>query len=250
MAYLGPAGTYTEEALLADESMRRAELLPFPSIEKAIAAADACEVDAAFVPIENTSEGPVRVTLELLLSSDLLVQSERLLAIEIHLLGLPGSSLAEIRTVVSFGHALAQCREHLARVLPAAALVEASSTAEAARLVSVGGRIDVAALAGPRAAAIYRLTTIAAGVQDKPAETRFVLLARGLMPVPTARDVTSVACLPRGSGGPPFVLELPGHVADQRVAAVLAGLRASLQEMRLLGSFPATRADVSARVWA
>lgn len=236
--------------MLADESLRRAELLAFPSIEHAVAAADACEVDAAFVPIENTSEGTVRVTLELLLSSGLLVQAERLLAIEIHLLGLPGSALAQIEKVVSFGHALAQCRRYLSRVLPEAAIAEVSSTAEAARLVSAEGRADVAALAGRRAASIYGLSTLAAAVQDRSAETRFVLVARGVMPAPTGRDVTSVACVPNGWRGRSFVFDLPGHVADRRVAAVLDGLRASLDEMRLVGSFPAARKDLSARVWA
>jgi len=154
IGFLGPPGTFTEEALLTQPDLAESELVPYGSMPDVLAATDAGEVELGFVAIENSIEGTVNLTQdELAFSHDLLIQREVVLAIRQNLLGPPGMALADVQKVVSFPDALGQCQEFFRENLPGVEFVAANSTAEAAREVAEtgapGGRLrdDVAIVA-------------------------------------------------------------------------------------------------------
>ncbi|HVW33511.1 MAG TPA: prephenate dehydratase domain-containing protein [Acidimicrobiia bacterium] len=222
VAFLGPPGTFSEEALLSQPDLAAGEIVPIRSIPEVIAEVDQRRVDLAVVPIENAIEGSVNATLDTLAfdsSGDLVIQREIVIPIDMHLCARPGTRLADVTTVVSIPHATAQCREWLARKLPGVAVAAANSTAEAARDVaeeaSAGaakgnrtaakagkaGKAGAAAAerpAGARAAIstalaakLYGLDILAADIEDHPDnETRFVVLGYGL-PARTGHDKTT-----------------------------------------------------------
>src|SRR5207248_3162468 len=139
VAFLGPPGTFSEEALLSQADLAAGELVPIRSIPEVIAEVDQARVDLAVVPIENAIEGSVTATLDTLafdVSTELLIQREIVLPIDMHLCVPPGTGLADVTTVVSIPHATAQCRDWLSRKLPGVAVEAANSTAEAAQTVA------------------------------------------------------------------------------------------------------------------
>ncbi|HEX3946926.1 MAG TPA: prephenate dehydratase domain-containing protein, partial [Acidimicrobiales bacterium] len=134
VAFFGPAGTFTEEALLSQPDYAACALEPRPTIAEVLDAVATGQVDLGFVPIENAIDGMVRDTLDaLIFDVDLLIQREVVLDIHLHLMAPPGTDLSEVRRVLSYPVALAQCRGYLADKLPAADFVAANSTADAAR---------------------------------------------------------------------------------------------------------------------
>jgi prephenate dehydratase len=273
IAYLGPAGTFTEEALLTQHDLAEAELVPM-TIADALAAVQEGTVDLAFVPIENSIEGTVRETLDLLVfGSELLIQREVELPVSLNLLGPSGTRLADVRTVVSYPVALAQCRNFFHRELPGFEEVAASSTSDAARIVGEERTPGTAAVGTALAAKLYGLEIIEAEIEDHPDnETRFVLVGRpaaGIPPV-TGHDRTSIVCFQghdqpgslhailgqfsarnlnltklesrptkQGLGQYCFIIDMQGHVDDEVVADCLRDLHASLANLKFLGSYPA-----------
>jgi hypothetical protein len=136
VGFLGPSGTFHEQALLADPELAAMELVPLPSIAEVLAATEAGDLDVGFVAIENSIEGTVNITMDTLaFETDLLVQREAVLDIELHLLAPAGTALADVRRVRSFPHATAQVRGFLSSAVPGAVTEAANSTSEAARLV-------------------------------------------------------------------------------------------------------------------
>ena len=275
IAFLGPAGTFTEEALLGEADLAAATLEPAATIEDALAMAASGAADAAFVPIENAIEGSVHATVDsLVFEHDLLIQREVVLDVHLHLLGLPGTRLAEVREVTTFPVALAQCRRWLATHLPDAAVVPANSTAGAAQRVGTERRPESAAVAPRLAGALYGLETLAAPIEDHAGnQTRFVLVAPDLVPRATGHDRTSLVCFQRsdrpgsllaileqfaarsinltrlesrptkqGLGEYCFVVDLDGHLEDEVVADCLRNLHAELAAVKFLGSYPAAGA--------
>jgi prephenate dehydratase len=183
VAFLGPPGTFSEEAALSQPDLAAGDLVPIRSIPEVIAEVDQGRADVAVVPIENAIEGSVTATLDSLAfesSHELLIQREIVLPIDMHLCARPGTRLADVTAVVSIPHATAQCREWLGRKLPGVEVQAANSTAEAAR--------DVAETGGPRAAIstalaakLYGLEILAADIEDHPDnETRFVIIGAGI----------------------------------------------------------------------
>jgi prephenate dehydratase len=273
LAYLGPAGTFTEAALRTLRAAERADLLPYPSVPAALDAVRSGEADGAMVPLENSVEGSVATTLdELSTGEPLQVTREVLLPVRFSLLGRPGTRREDVRVVATHPHAAAQCRRWLRDVLPDAEVVPAASTADAARAVAEG-RYD-AAVAAPVAADHYRLQELAADVQDSDgAVTRFVLVSRpGPPSPPTGADRTTLAAFieddrpgallslltefavrginltriesrPSGErlGRYFFSIDCEGHLADARVGEALAALHRTCSVVRVLGSYP--RAD-------
>jgi prephenate dehydratase len=273
VGFLGPAGTFTEEALLTQGDLAAAELVPLPSIPAVLAAAARREVDLGFVAIENAIEGTVNVTVDTLAfgPDDLLIQREVVTPVRLHLLGRPGATLAGVERVLSFPHATAQCRAFLDAELPGARTEAANSTAEAARLVGEGDDPTVAAIGTARAAGLYGLDVLAADVEDHPDNaTRFVVVATEGVPAPTGHDKTTIVVFQhadrpgsllailqefaaralnltklesrptkRGLGDYCFVVDLAGHVADELVADCLRDLRSKQPDVRFLGSYPA-----------
>ncbi len=181
VAFFGPAGTFTEEALLSQDDLASRERVAYGSVPEVIASVERGEAEVGVVPIENMIEGSVSVTLDTLaFESDLLVQREIDLPVSLDLCAPPGVSLADVRTVVSFPHALAQCRGWLAKKLPGVEARASHSTSDAAREVARSKRRDLAAICNSLAAEIYGLHVLASDVEDHPEnQTRFVLVGRG-----------------------------------------------------------------------
>ncbi|RJK94847.1 prephenate dehydratase [Vallicoccus soli] len=275
-AYFGPEGTFTEQALRTLPAAGRAVLEPLPTITAALDAVRAGDADAAMVPIENSVEGAVSTTLDALATGDpLMVLREVLLPVRFVLCARSGTALADVRTVASHPHALAQCRGWMSATLPQADVVPAASTAAAAQAVAQDAAFD-AAISSPLAADRYALEVLADGIGDvRDAVTRFVLVGRpGGAPLPTGHDRTTVVAYiaddhpgallevltefavrgvnltriesrPTGErlGRYCFSIDAEGHVDDARVGEALMGLRRVCADVRFLGSYP--RADAA-----
>jgi prephenate dehydratase len=272
IAFLGPAGTFSEEAIFSQADYVSASVRPYPTLEDVLDAVGDGDVDLGFVPIENSIEGIVSATVDsLVFDTDLLIQREVVVDVHLNLVAAPGTTMEMIRTLVSFPFAAGQCRKFLKQSLPSVAVVPANSTAEAARQVSESRRADTAALAPRLAAQLYGLDVLAAAVEDHPDnQTRFVAVARQGVPRPTGHDKTSIVCFQRedrpgslhailsefaarsinltrlesrptkrGLGDYCFVIDLEGHVADEVVADCLRVLHAELAGVKFLGSYPA-----------
>ena len=272
VAYFGPAATFTQEALLTQPDLALARLTSLGSIQGVLDAVAGEEFDLGFVPIENGIEGTVSATIDGLIHDvDLHIQREVVMDIHLHLMVRPGTALADIRSVSSYPHALAQCQKYLARELPKVEQRAANSTADAARLLGEAGSADEAAIAPRLAAERYGLTVIAEDVEDHPDnQTRFVLVGKTLIPKPTGHDKTSIVCFQRadhpgslhgilgqfaarninltklesrptkqGLGDYCFVIDLSGHLGDEVVADCLRDLHAGLAGVKFLGSYPA-----------
>ena len=271
VAYFGPAGTFTEEALLTQPDLAAAVLEPRASIDEVLQAVASGEVERGFVPIENGIEGTVPATIDgLIFDHDLFIVREVVLDVHLQLMARAGTGLSDVTHVHSFPHALAQVRRFMARELPGAVTVAAVSTADAARHVGEqGGRGDVA-VSNRLAAELYGLEIIASDIEDhEDNQTRFVLLARDQLPGPSGHDRTSIVCFQdadrpgslygilgqfaardinltnlqsrptkRGLGDYCFIIDLEGHLGEQVVADCLRDLRAHLANLKFLGSYP------------
>jgi prephenate dehydratase len=164
ISFLGPAGTFTEEALFTQDDYASAQHVPAASLAEALEAVSSGRATLAFVPIENSIEGAVNTTVDsLVFEVDLLIQREVVLDVHLHLAAQPGTTLEAITRVLSIPVASAQCRRYLADQLPNAEVVATNSTAEAARVVGEEPQRGSAALATKLAAEIYDLEIIARG---------------------------------------------------------------------------------------
>jgi len=272
VAYLGPAATFSQEALLTQADLARADLQPLGSITAVLDAVARGDAPLGFVPIENGIEGTVSATIDGLIHDvDLHIQREVVMDIHLHLMVRPGTTLADIRYVSSYPHALAQCQKFVAETLPGVEERAANSTADAARLLGESDAHEGAAIAPRLAAERYGLAIVVEDVEDHPEnQTRFVLVARSTVPKPTGHDKTSIVCFQRadhpgslhgilgqfaarninltklesrptkqGLGDYCFVIDLTGHVGDEVVADCLRDLHASLAGVKFLGSYPA-----------
>jgi prephenate dehydratase len=274
-AFLGPEGTFTETALRTLVPQSEGSRRPEPTVATALAAVRSGDVEAALVPLENSVEGSVPATMDGLVDGEpLVITREVFLEVGFVLAVRPGTTAAQVRTVASHPHALAQCRGRIAELLPAADVLPTASTADAARRVAAG-EYD-AAVCAPIAGERYRLDALAADLADHPgAVTRFVLVQRpGPLPARTGADKTTVtAVIPDRTGALldllaefavrgisltriesrptrerlgvySFSIDCEGHVADARVGDALAALHRLCADLRFLGSYP--RADVEA----
>jgi prephenate dehydratase len=272
IAFLGPLGTFTEEALLTQHDLAQAELVPVGSIPEVLAVTERGEVDLGFVAIENAIEGTVNASIDALaFEHDLLIQREIVIPIHQNLLAPAGTALADITAVMSIPVATAQVRGWLAANLPGVQEIAANSTAEAAQLVGDGGHPGTAAIAPAVAAELYGLDVVAAEIEDHPEnKTRFVVVAKEGVPAPTGHDKTTIVCFQTfdrpGSllailqefaarainlvklesrptktslGDYCFAIDLEGHIADELVADCLRDIKAKIADVKFLGSYPA-----------
>ncbi len=275
VGFLGPAGTFTEEALFTEADYAAADMVPLPTIEDVLEAVTAGRVSVGFLPIENAIEGTVNATADsLIFDSELRIQREVVIGIHLNLVAGPDTALTDVRRLLSFPVATAQCRHYLAEHLRAVEIIPTNSTAEAAQRLSEDPHRDTAALSPRLAAELYGLTVIAEAVEDHPDnQTRFVAVAARGVPAPTGHDKTSIVCFQRedhpGSlhailsefsarginltklesrptkralGDYCFLIDLEGHIGDEVVADCLRVLRAELADVKLLGSYPAAGA--------
>jgi prephenate dehydratase len=280
VAFFGPAGTFTEEALLTQPDLATATLVAKPMIDDVLDAVASGEADCGFLPLENAIEGTVNSTLDgLVFDVDLRIIREVVMDIHLHLMAPSGTTLKDVRAVLSFPHALSQCRRFLAETLPDAVPVAAQSTADAARQLGASREPATAAIAPRLAASLYGLDVLCERIEDYPDnQTRFVLVARSGVPAPSGHDRTSIVCFQgddrpgslygilgqfaarninltklesrpakTGLGTYCFVIEFDGHVADEVVAACLTELRASVAEVKFLGSYSAAGDGAGAR---
>jgi len=276
IAYLGPEGTNSHEALLAGTTDQH-ELVSLATIYDCVIAVQEGKAERAFVPIENALEGSVNATLDALAveTEDVAIVGEYIHAIHTCLIAKRPQELAAIETVHSHPQANAQCAHFLRTRLPQAHVLATSSTAEAVRTVAEQDGTS-AALGSRTAAELYECEILCADVDDAAGnETRFVWLGRrdpadpptgGHGPWKTAivfwgvgaeapgwlvrclselssRDVnlTRIESRPRkqGLGRYMFFCDLEGRASEGPVAEALAGLRRHVEHLRVLGSFPA-----------
>ena len=269
VAYLGPPGTFSEEAVSRCDLTQGAEAVPYPTFADAYDALGSRAVDAALLPIENSIEGAVSTVLDLLvLKPGPRIRRELLLPVQQHLLARPGTRLEDVRRVLSHPQPLGQCARFLRERFPRASLESQSSTAEGARKVAAGE--EGAAAIGSRAAAErYGLAVLAESIQDSDENvTRFVLLAP-TDETPTGTDRTSIAFTldrdrpgglhevlgefarrginlskiesrptKRTMGHYVFYLDFEGHRAEPACADALAGVLGRVHTLWLLGSYP------------
>lgn len=268
VAYLGPAGTFTEGAALLYAP--HSELIACATVAAVSATVGAGEADEGIVPIENSLEGSVTDTLDLLIhESDLFIRHELVLPIEHCLLVRPGTQEANVRLIYSHPQALAQCRQFLEIRFSQADIVAALSTAAAAEQLRVSQDNDTAAIGTLRAAELYQLKVLARGVQDSPSNmTRFVVLGHTTH-TPTGNDKTSLCfsfdddhpgLLYSALGGfaerninlakvesrPTkqslgryfFLIDLDGHQDDPKVSEGIDVLQRQASMLKIFGSYP------------
>jgi prephenate dehydratase len=271
--YLGPEGTFAEQAPRTVPAAERGTRTPARSVGEALEAVRAGEADAALVPLENSIGGAVGVTLDELAEGDpLVITREVILPVEFVLGARQGTSPEEIRSVAAHPQASTQCRGWLRTHLPDAVVVDVLSNGAAAAGAATG-EFD-AAICAPIGAARHRLAVLADKIADHPdAVTRFALLSRpGPPSPPTGDDLTSLAVYiahdrvgallsvlmelavrgvnltriesrPTGEalGRYVFFLDCTGHVAEPRLGEALQGLRRVCAQVRFLGSYPRHR---------
>lgn len=276
VAFLGPRGTFTEQALRSLPGGERWDPQPCSTVIVALDAVRAGDAEAAVVPIENSVEGSVPVTLdELATGRPLMITRELTVPVAFSLLARPGTRLEDVRGVGTHPHAAAQTRAWMAQHLPDAEVVHTASTAAAAAALALSPDDGdqppwQAAISAPVAAEHYALVVLAEGIADNPdAVTRFVVVAQPGPPTPpTGRDKTSLVAFmrddhpgalleileqltmrgvnltriesrPTGAalGNYCFSIDAEGHVADRRVGEALMGLRRICADVRFLGSY-------------
>ena len=274
-AYLGPEGTFTQQALMMWGPTDGAEQVPCGSVDTALTMLRSGEVDAAVVPIENSVEGGVSATLDALASGEpLVVVGEVLVPITFVVCARPGTALKDVRAIGTHSHAWAQVRGWADRTAPHAVYVATLSTASAAK--DLAERPDEvgyqAAVCAPVAAERFGLEVFAHDIGDMAsAVTRFVVVSRPeWQPAPTGKDKTTVVLYQRSDraggllelleqfavrginmtrlesrptkdsmGSYCFSIDFEGHVQDERVGAALMSLHRVCADLRFLGSYPA-----------
>ena len=267
VAFLGPVGTYTEDGARRHDP--KAELKAYPTIA-AVAQAVACgEVEEGVVPIENSLEGSVTYTLDLLIGqSELRIYKEMVLPIEHYLMAKPGTNIKEIQVIYSHPQALAQCRNFLERSFPEAQQTASLSTVAAVADMKASS-IPGAAIAPGRAAELYQVEIITKNIQDNPLNvTRFVALAPKDHPR-TGQDKTSICFsfkqdlsgllyhalgefaqrninLAKVESRPTkmslgeyiFLIDCEGHREDPQVKEAIDALARQTSTLKVLGSYP------------
>ncbi len=270
IAFLGPEGTYTDEAafLYAPNCHR----VPFATLTDAMMATESGEMDQAVAPIENSLIGTVADTVDFLIKSErLFICAEMLMTIEACLVSLPGASIEKIEVIRSRPEAINQCRNFIKAHMPGVRLEYFASTAAAvATLSSENNKGQIAAIAPLRAARINRMNTLAHKVQDSTNNvTRFVALSN-TQREPTGKDKTSLlfsfgdsdhpglllaALTPfysrkinltklesrptrEGIGRYYFLLDCEGHSADPYVREAIKELNELASVLKIMGSYP------------
>lgn len=267
VAYLGPQGTFSEQAVRQHFGHAVAGE-PMPTIDAAFRSAESGAAHFAVAPAENSTDGVVGRTLDLLLTTPLRICGEVDLRVKQNLLSRT-KGLKEIRKIYSHAQSLAQCNGWLGQNLPGAERIPVASNAEAARRASK--EKGAAAIAGEAAAALYKLKVVAGGIEDDPNNTTRFLVLGQVEPAATGRDRTSLVLSAENKPGAVhallspiaangvsmcriesrpakarsarweyvFFIDLEGHQSDARVAAAIAELKARAPFMKVLGSYPA-----------
>lgn len=267
IAYLGPAGTFTQSAALKHFGHAIRDL-PFASIDEVFQEVESGNADFGVVPIENSTEGTVNHTLDLFMVSPLKICGEIELRIEQHLMGNDDDTLQSIQRVCAHQQSLAQCRGWLREHLPHVELVGVSSNAEGARRAR--DEAGTAAIGGASAAAVYNLNIIVNNVEDRADNTtRFLVLGKTVLPA-TGDDKTALLMSGSESNGAGqlyqlllpfsqngvnltriesrpsrkgvwdyvFFVDIDGHPDDANVSAAVAKLQDTATLCKVIGAYP------------
>ncbi len=264
VAYLGPEGTFTQEAALKHFG-HSARTLPLGSIDQIFREVESGNTQFGVVPVENSTEGVVTHTLDMFMSSALKICGEVELRVHHHLLA-KGHDAKGANKVMSHQQSLAQCRQWLDLNLPGIERVAVASNAEAARLASTDERL--VAIAGESAAKLYDLRVLASNIEDDPENTTRFLVIGKLETAPSGQDKTGLLVSGRNKPGAlhallaplarhginmtriesrpsrqtaweyVFFVDLDGHVNDPKVKRALAELEKEAAFMKCLGSYP------------
>ena len=276
IGYLGPSGTFTEQALISQADLASTEHVAFRTVPDVLDAVQSGDVKLGVVPIENSIEGMVNFTQDaLVFDYELLIRREIVLDIRHALLGASGTRLSEIGVLASIPVATAQCHAWLRRELRNVSVLPASSTAEAARMVGervAAGDASWAAIAPATSASAHGLSVLADKIADHESnQTRFVVVGKDAVPARTGHDRTAIVVYQRadepgslisilqefaarrinlshlssrptksgGLGDYCFIIYAEGHVDDELLADALRDLRAKQGSVKFLGSYPA-----------
>ncbi|MBK8399394.1 MAG: prephenate dehydratase [Leptospiraceae bacterium] len=266
VGYLGPEGSFSNQAT-RERFGASIKSTPFTSIPEVFKAVESRKCDYGVVPIENSTEGLVNSTLDMLLTSDLYIYSEIYMRISMHLLGFE-TDLSKIKTLYGIRIANSQCKNWISANLPNIEIIETSSTAKAAMMVAE--KKEGVAIASKIAADIYGLNVIRESIEDLPNNTtRFLIIGKSQC-LPTGHDKTSIvfsvadqpgslytALKPffenninltkvesrptrRNSWEYNFFIDFHGHEKDEIIGNVLGMLKERATFLRVLGSYPAT----------
>jgi chorismate mutase/prephenate dehydratase len=266
VAYLGPKGTFSERAAVKHFGIA-ADALPMASIDEVFRAVESGAADFAIVPVENSTEGAVGRSLDLMPQTPMKVCGEVLLRIHHHLMSrFPVKDFTAIKRVFSHGQSLAQCHEWLNSNLPHVERVAVASNAEAARRAAE--EAGSAAVAGEMAAEHYGLAILASNIEDEPNNTTRFLILGDYEPKHSGQDKTSLVLSAKNEAGAVyamltpfatrgvsmtkfesrpsrvalwdylFFVDIEGHRDDPKVAAALADVEKIAGYLKVLGSYP------------
>ena len=264
IASLGPRGTFSEEAVVKHFG-GQAPVMLCTSIDEVFRSVESGNVGYGVVPIENSTEGAIGRTLDLLLSTPLRICGEVLLPVHQNLLS-KGNDISAVKRIYSHGQSLAQCNRWLAQNCPRAERVPVASNAEAAKMAQDDA--GCAAIAGRSAAVHYGLSVLVENIEDEPNNTtRFVVISRQEVP-PSGNDKTSLVMSTRNVPGAihelltplannrvsmtrlesrpsrtglweyVFFLDMEGHQKEAHVARTLDEMRELAAFLKILGSYP------------
>jgi len=264
IAFLGPEGTFTQEAALKHFG-HSVKTVPFRAIDEVFREVESGNAHFGVVPVENSTEGVVNHTLDMFMGSPLKICGEVALRVHHHLLG-SGSDRAQAKKVVSHQQSLAQCREWLDANLVDVGQLAVSSNAEAARLASEDPAL--LAIAGESAAQIYGLNILAANIEDDPDNTTRFLVIGEIETELSGEDKTSLLLSGKNKPGAlhallaplaqhginmtriesrpsrqtvweyVFFVDIDGHIRDRKVQQALAELEKEAAFVKCLGSYP------------
>ncbi|HET7731717.1 MAG TPA: prephenate dehydratase [Usitatibacter sp.] len=266
VAYLGPRGTFSERATVKHFGLA-AEAMPASSIDEVFRSVESGAADFGVVPVENSTEGAVGRSLDLMPQTPMQVCGEVIVRIHHNLMAKsPPKDLAAIRRVFSHGQSLGQCHEWLNANLPHAERIAVASNAEAARRAAE--EEGSAAVAGEMAAQHYGLTILHANIEDEPNNTTRFLILGDYRPKPSGRDKTSLVLSARNRAGAVyemltpfakrgvsmtkfesrpsrvavweylFFVDIEGHRDDPQVAEALEEVGRIAGYIKVLGSYP------------
>ncbi len=270
IAYFGPPGTFTEEALdRFVKDISQIEKVSYPTVIEVIKSVDSGQADEGLVPMENSIEGSVNITQDILaFESEAKIIGEVTIPVKHSLIGKKKIKLKDIKKVMSHPHATAQCRRFLSTNLKGAEIIAANSTAEAVKILRKEND-NIAAIGTRTAAKIYGMEIIESDIEDnKDNKTRFVFIGNKIQPR-TGKDKTSIVCFLKedrpGSlynilkefarrsinltrlesrpakkdlGDYVFMIDLDGHLHDKNIFGAIEALRKSVYLVKILGSYP------------
>lgn len=265
VAYLGPRGTFSERAVIKHFG-EGADAQPAASIDEVYRSVESGAADFGVVPVENSTEGAVGRSLDLMPQTPLKICGEVLIRIHHHLMATAIVEKGAIQRVFSHGQSLAQCHEWLNANLPHAERVAVSSNAEAARRAALES--FSAAVAGEMAASHYKLAILASNIEDEPNNTTRFLVLGSYEPKQSGFDKTSLVLSATNRAGAVyemltpfaqrgvsmskfesrpskvalwdylFFVDIEGHLADANVADALVEIKKIAGYVKVLGSYP------------